>query len=104
MKIVRMKIASVHGYQVYDSRGTPTVEAEVVLDTGVRGRGIVPSGASTGQFEVLELRDRDPQRFGGKSVFKAIAHIDDQIAPAVIVSRQLPRAFARCPRRPGAGR
>ncbi len=79
-----MKIASVAAYQIYDSRGTPTVEAEIVLQNGVRGRGTVPSGASTGQFEALELRDRDPKRFRGKSVFKAIANIESQIAPTII--------------------
>jgi enolase len=78
-----VKIASIGAYQIYDSRGTPTVEAEIVLDNGLRGRGTVPSGASTGQFEALELRDRDPKRFGGKSVFRAIANIENIIAPAI---------------------
>ena len=58
-----MKIKSICAYQVCDSRGNPTVEAEVALESGERGRGTVPSGASTGQFEALELRDGDPQRF-----------------------------------------
>jgi enolase len=78
-----MKIASVTAYQVYDSRGNPTIEAEVVLPNGVRGRGVVPSGASTGQFEALELRDRDPKRFRGKSVFQAISNVNEIICPAV---------------------
>lgn len=78
-----MKIASVSAYQVFDSRGNPTVEAEVVLENGIRGRGTVPSGASTGQFETLELRDRDTKRFRGKSVFKAIANVVDAIAPVL---------------------
>lgn len=78
-----MKIASVSAYQVYDSRGNPTIEAEVALADGVRGRGVVPSGASTGQFEALELRDRDPERFRGKSVFRAIANVNEIIGPAV---------------------
>ena len=78
-----MKIASISAYQVFDSRGNPTIEAEVALENGVRGRGIVPSGASTGQFEALELRDGNPQRFRGKSVFKAIAHVRDIIGPAL---------------------
>ena len=77
-----MKIASVDAYQVYDSRGNPTVEAEVVLDNGVRGRGTAPSGASTGQFEALELRDGDPARFRGKAVTAAIAHVRGEIARA----------------------
>jgi enolase len=79
-----MKIQSVRACQVYDSRGTPTVEAEILLESGVRGRGTVPSGASTGQFEAHELRDGDPARFRGKSVFKAIANIEGEIAQAVI--------------------
>jgi enolase len=79
-----MKIRDVHAYQIYDSRGTPTVEAEMLLENGVRGRGVVPSGASTGQFEALELRDGDAARFRGKSVFRAIANIHEEIAPAVV--------------------
>lgn len=79
-----MKIQSISAYQVYDSRGNPTVEAEIELENGVRGRGTVPSGASTGQFEALELRDGDPARFRGKSVFNAIDNIHREIAPALI--------------------
>jgi enolase len=79
-----MKIKSICAYQVYDSRGNPTVEAEIELESGERGRGMVPSGASTGQFEALELRDGDPNRFRGKSVFQAIANIQREIAPALI--------------------
>jgi enolase len=79
-----MKIRAVRAHQVYDSRGTPTVEAEVELESGVRGRGAVPSGASTGQFEAHELRDGDEKRFRGKSVFKAIANIEGEIARAVV--------------------
>src|ERR1035438_749489 len=83
MGAAAMKIRSIDAYQVYDSRGVPTVEAEVILANGVRGRGSAPSGASTGQFEALELRDGDPKRFRGKSVFKAIANIQKEIAPAL---------------------
>lgn len=79
-----MKITSVSAWQIFDSRGNPTVEAEVVLEGGARGRGCVPSGASTGQFEAVELRDRDPARFRGKSVFKAIANVREILAPALI--------------------
>ncbi len=79
-----MKIASIDAWQIYDSRGFPTVEAEVRLDNGTRGRGLAPSGASTGQFEAIELRDGDPKRFRGKSVFKAIANIQNEIAPALL--------------------
>ncbi len=78
-----MKIRSIDAYQVYDSRGNPTVEAEIQLEDGTHGRGTVPSGASTGQFEAVELRDGAPSRFRGKSVFKAIAHIQREIAPAL---------------------
>jgi enolase len=78
-----MKINSISAWQIFDSRGYPTVEAEVALENGLHGRGSVPSGASTGQFEALELRDRDPKHFRGKSVFKAIANVQDVIAPAL---------------------
>lgn len=76
-----MRIKSVTASQIYDSRGFPTVEAEVCLENDVCGRGIAPSGASTGQFEAWELRDGDQTRFRGKSVFKAIANIQNKIAP-----------------------
>jgi enolase len=78
-----MKITSIEAWQIYDSRGVPTVEAEVTLANGVRGRGLAPSGASTGQFEAIELRDGDLKRFRGKSVFKAIANIQNEIASAL---------------------
>ncbi|HUC84538.1 MAG TPA: phosphopyruvate hydratase, partial [Candidatus Acidoferrales bacterium] len=78
-----MNIAGISAYQIFDSRGNPTLEAEVALENGVRGRGSVPSGASTGQFEALELRDGDPKRFRGKSVFKAIANVEKGIAPVL---------------------
>jgi enolase len=76
-----MKIASISAYQVFDSRGNPTIEAEIALENGTRGRGMVPSGASTGQFEALELRDHDPKSFRGKSVFQAIKNVHEIIAP-----------------------
>jgi enolase len=78
-----MKIESISAWQVFDSRGFPTVEAEVMLANGLRGRGLAPSGASTGQFEAVELRDNDPEHFRGKSVFKAIANINGEIATAL---------------------
>jgi enolase len=83
MGAAAMKIRSIDAYQVYDSRGNPTVEVEIQLEDGTHGRGTVPSGASTGQFEALELRDGDPSRFRGKSVFKAITNIQREIAPAL---------------------
>ncbi len=78
-----MTIESVSAWQIFDSRGSPTVEAEVRLSNGVRGCGLAPSGASTGQFEALELRDGDPARFRGRSVFQAIGHINGEIAAAL---------------------
>ncbi|MCX5742841.1 MAG: phosphopyruvate hydratase [Proteobacteria bacterium] len=78
------EIGWVHAREVLDSRGNPTVEAEVGLDGGALGRAIVPSGASTGEHEALELRDGDVSRFLGKGVTKAVDHIRDVIAPTVI--------------------
>lgn len=74
-----LQIVDVAGREVLDSRGNPTVEAEVVLAGGAAGRGTVPSGASTGQFEALELRDGDMTRYGGKGVQKAVEHINTTI-------------------------
>ena len=79
-----MNIKSVHARQVLDSRGNPTVACEVTLADGGRGRAIVPSGASTGRHEALELRDGDPAAFGGKGVLRAVANVNERIAPAVI--------------------
>ena len=78
------KIVKVHGREVLDSRGNPTVEVEVLLDDGVKARAIVPSGASTGESEALELRDGDKSRYGGKGVLKAVENVNTKIAPAVI--------------------
>jgi enolase len=78
------EIVWLHAREVLDSRGNPTVEAEIGLDSGVLGRAIVPSGASTGEHEALELRDGDAKRFLGKGVQKAVEHIRDTIAPSVI--------------------
>ena len=78
-----MKIAQVHAFQIFDSRGNPTVQADIVLENGVRGRGLVPSGASTGSREALELRDGDPRCFRGKSVTKAVSNVHGEIAQAI---------------------
>lgn len=78
------KIQNVEGLEIIDSRGNPTVEAMVTLENGVVGRAAVPSGASTGSFEALELRDGDPSRFGGKGVTKAVAHVNTEIRNAVM--------------------
>ncbi len=77
------KIASVHGRQVLDSRGNPTVEVDVVLESGHLGRAIVPSGASTGAHEAVELRDGDKSMYLGKSVTKAVANVNGDIAAAL---------------------
>jgi enolase len=76
-------IADIIAREVLDSRGNPTVEAEVVLDTGVRGHAIVPSGASTGAHEAVELRDGDKARYGGKGVLKAVANVEGEIFDAI---------------------
>ena len=77
------EIVFVGGREILDSRGNPTVEAEVVLDSGARGRAAVPSGASTGAHEAIELRDED-KRYGGKGVRKAVANVNDTIGPALL--------------------
>lgn len=74
-----MRVVNVKGREILDSRGNPTVEAEVVLDDGITGRASVPSGASTGSLEACELRDKDPQRFLGRGVLKAVEHINQDI-------------------------
>src|SRR6185369_502140 len=74
------QIVKILAREILDSRGNPTVEADVVLDTGERGRAAVPSGASTGEHEAVELRDEDPQRYGGKGVLKAVANVNQIIA------------------------
>ena len=78
-----LKIQKVHAREILDSRGNPTVEVEVTLENGVMGRASVPSGASTGENEALELRDGDKARYGGKGVMKAVENVNTIIAPAV---------------------
>ena len=79
-----MRITQVHAFQIFDSRGNPTVQAEVVLEGGIHGRGLVPSGASTGSHEAVELRDGDSLRFRGKSVERAVQHVNNEMARAVL--------------------
>ncbi|MDR0961617.1 MAG: phosphopyruvate hydratase [Mediterranea sp.] len=79
-----MKIAKIVGREILDSRGNPTVEVDVVLESGFMGRASVPSGASTGEHEALELRDGNKKRYGGKGVLKAVENINKIIAPALI--------------------
>ena len=78
-----MKIKTIKGREILDSRGNPTIEVDVILENGIIGRASVPSGASTGENEALELRDRDRSRYGGKGVLRAVKHIHEHIAPAL---------------------
>ena len=77
-------IKAIIGREIIDSRGNPTVEADVILESGVRGRAAVPSGASTGTREAIELRDGDPKRYGGKGVTQAVEHINTEIREALL--------------------
>jgi enolase len=76
-------IVDVRGREILDSRGNPTVETEVILETGARGRAAVPSGASTGEHEAVELRDKDPKRYLGKGVLKAVDHVNGEIREVI---------------------
>ena len=78
-----MKIETIKAREILDSLGNPTVEVDVILDSGIMGRAAVPSGASTGVYEALELRDGDKNRYGGKGVEKAVRHVNDVIAKAL---------------------
>ena len=78
-----MRIEKITGREILDSRGNPTVEVDVLLESGVMGRASVPSGASTGEHEALELRDQDKNRYGGKGVLKAVKNVNEVIAPAL---------------------
>tara|TARA_Y100000768_G_scaffold382291_1_gene362386 strand:- start:4431 stop:5732 length:1302 start_codon:yes stop_codon:yes gene_type:complete len=80
---VSIKIKKIIGRQIIDSRGNPTCEADIILDSNILGRGAVPSGASTGTLEALELRDNDPQIYKGKSVFTAVNKINDEISSKI---------------------
>ena len=82
-------IISIAGREVLDSRGNPTVEVDVVLDSGAHGRAMVPSGASTGEHEAVELRDKDPKRYSGKGVLNAVHHVNTEIQQALIGSDAL---------------
>ena len=79
-----MKIEKIIGREILDSRGNPTVEVDVILESGFTGRASVPSGASTGEHEALELRDGDKKRYGGKGVLKAVNNINNIIAPKLV--------------------
>ncbi len=77
-------ITDLRAREILDSRGNPTIEVEVLTENGIVGRAAVPSGASTGKYEAVELRDNDDSRFLGKGVLKATEHVNDQIAEALI--------------------
>src|SRR3981189_1627469 len=77
-------IVDIVGREILDSRGNPTVECDVLLESGVMGRAAVPSGASTGSREALELRDKDKARYGGKGVLKAVEHVNTEISEAIM--------------------
>ena len=77
-------ITEIHARQVLDSRGNPTVEVDVYTEAGAMGRAIVPSGASTGEYEAMELRDGDKSQYMGKGVLKAVANVNEKIAPELI--------------------
>ena len=79
-----MEIVKITGREILDSRGNPTIEVDVLLASGITGRAAVPSGASTGENEALELRDGDKKRYGGKGVLKAVENINNIIAPALL--------------------
>ena len=76
-------ISSVRAREIIDSRGNPTVEADVITSDGKLFRAAVPSGASTGVYEALELRDKDPKRYLGKGCLKAVSNVNDILAPAL---------------------
>ena len=82
-------IIEVYAIEILDSRGNPTVEVDVVLDSGAHGRAMVPSGASTGEHEAVELRDKDPKRYSGKGVLTAVHHVNNEIQQALIGSDAL---------------
>jgi enolase len=103
-----VKIAGVHGREILDSRGNPTVEVEVTLSDGSMGRAAVPSGASTGEREALELRDGDRTRYGGKGVRKAVANVNGEIATATVGTefdqRRLDETMVKLDGTPNKGR
>ncbi|MEW5900805.1 MAG: phosphopyruvate hydratase, partial [Acidobacteriota bacterium] len=81
---MKTAIVSVHAREILDSRGNPTVEVDVKLEGGAAGRAAVPSGASTGVYEALELRDGDKKRYGGKGVLTAVQNVNGELAKSVI--------------------
>ncbi len=88
-------IREIKGRQIIDSRGNPTIEAEVTLESGAKGRAAVPSGASTGEKEAIELRDGDKKRWMGKGVSKAVSNISKVIAPGIARQRGVRSSWYR---------
>jgi len=86
-------IVDIVGREILDSRGNPTVECDVLLESGIMGRAAVPSGASTGSREAIELRDGDKSRYGGKGVLKAVEHINTEISESVLGLDAAEQAF-----------
>ena len=86
-------IVDVVAREILDSRGNPTIEADVLLESGVMGRAAVPSGASTGSREAVELRDGDKSRYGGKGVLKAVEHVNTEISEAIVGLDATEQAF-----------
>src|SRR3982750_1027271 len=86
-------IVDIVGREILDSRGNPTVECDVLLESGVMGRAAVPSGASTGSREAVELRDGDSSRYGGKGVLKAVEHVNTEISEAIVGLDATEQAF-----------
>ena len=81
---IRATIRHVAGREILDSRGNPTVEVDVILDGGAHGRAAVPSGASTGTREAVELRDADPNRFLGRGVSRAVQHVNGEVGQTLV--------------------
>ena len=97
------KITALHAQEILDSRGNPTIRVHLGLDGGVRVSASVPSGASTGEHEAVELRDGDKHRYSGKGVLKAVANVNEIIAPQARRNGRLPPGRDRC-HDPGARR
>ncbi|MFH1690064.1 MAG: phosphopyruvate hydratase, partial [Candidatus Eisenbacteria bacterium] len=79
-----LTIVDMYAREILDSRGNPTIEVDVVLDSGILGRAAVPSGASTGTYEAVELRDGDEKRYLGKGVLRAVQNVNEVIAPELV--------------------
>ncbi len=90
-------IVNIQAREILDSRGNPTVEVDVHLAGGAFGRAAVPSGASTGEHEAIELRDGDKKRYLGKGVLKAVKNVEEKIAPAILGKDDLGQVLHHCP-------